>query len=303
MEYVTIGKNYPAGKIVPVKCVVNDKFDNINIKDQCFLLIILTEGNATFRVSGETVCATAPCFVCFNEISDLEFISKKKCKNIAVYFHPQFLNINMTFDLIRSNTYEDIANVHDMFLMKPFLDNYKIIPIAESYIDSINTACNGMVYELSEQRDWYWTCRGRSYFMEVIIALERMYNLLQTEELSMAYNVKNERLKEAILFIEGHYFNNITLEDIVSKVGINHTTLTSLFKDELGVSAVEYLMEYRIRVAKKKLSFTFVPIKDIAMQCGFKTVQHFSRVFKKYSNETPAHYRNRTFEKRVSELG
>ena len=28
MEYVTIGKNYPEGKIVPVKCVVNDKFDN-----------------------------------------------------------------------------------------------------------------------------------------------------------------------------------------------------------------------------------------------------------------------------------
>ena len=303
MDFVTIGKNYPAGKIVPIKCVVNDKLDNINIMNQCFLLIVLTEGNATFKVGNDTVSATAPCFVCFNERVNPLIVSKKKCKNIAVYFHPQFLNLNMTFDLIRSNTYEDIANVHDMFLLKPFADDYKIVPIAESYSDSIHSACAGMVYELTEQRDWYWTCRGRSYFMEVIIALERMYNLIQTQDLSIAYNVKDQKLREAILFIEGHYFHNVTLEDIVSKVGINHTTLTTLFRDELGVSAIEYLMDYRIKIAKKKLSFTFVPIKDIAKQCGFKTVQHFTRVFKKYTDETPATYRNRTFEKRVSELG
>ena len=177
------------------------------------------------------------------------------------------------------------------------------MPIAESYIDSINTASAGMVYELSEQRDWYWTCRGRSYFMEVIIALDRMYNLMQTEEISVAYNVKDQKLRDAILFIEGHYFRNLSLEEIVSKTGVNHTTLTYLFRNELGMSVMEYLMDYRIRVAKKKLSFTFVPIKDIAMQCGFKTVQHFGRVFKKYTNETPASYRDRTFEKRVNELG
>ena len=303
MDFVTVGKNYPAGKIVPIKCVVNDKFDNVNIKDQSFLLIIIIEGNATFKLGEKTLCATAPCFLCFNESAEPELVSKRKCKNIAVYFHPQFLNLNMTFDLIRSNSYEDIANVHDMFLMKPFASEYNIIPIVESYMDSISSACDGMVYELTEQRDWYWTCRGRSYFMEVIIALERMYSLMQTAEPSIAYSVNNQRLREAILFIEGHYFRSLSLDDTVSNVGVNHTTLTNMFREELGVSAMEYLSDYRIKIAKKKLSFTFVPIKDIAKQCGYKTVQHFTRVFKKYTNETPANYRNRTFEKRVSELG
>ena len=153
MDFVTVGKNYPAGKIVPIKCVVNDKFDNVNIKDQSFLLIIIIEGNATFKLGEKTLCATAPCFLCFNESAEPELVSKRKCKNIAVYFHPQFLNLNMTFDLIRSNSYEDIANVHDMFLMKPFASEYNIIPIVESYMDSISSACDGMVYELTEQRD------------------------------------------------------------------------------------------------------------------------------------------------------
>lgn len=303
MDYTTVGRSYPEGKIVSVKCVINDKLDNIDITDKCFLLLFLSEGNATFKVGDSIVFATAPCFVCFNEKAKPEIVSKRKCKNIAVYFHPQYLNRNMTFDLIRSNTYEDIASVHDMFLLKPFLDEYKVVPIAESYMDSIGTACAGMVYELSEQRDWYWSCRGRSYFMEVIIALERMYYLTRTEEVSIAYNVRNQKLRDAILFIEGHYFLNLALEDIVLKTGVNHTTLTNLFRSELGMSAMEYLMDYRIRVAKKKLSFTFVPIKDISAQCGFKNVQHFSRVFKKYTEETPAAYRNRTFEKRVNELG
>jgi len=303
VDYVTIGKNYPEGKIVPVNCQRNDSLKDINIKDQCYLLIIVTEGNAVFRWKDHTLCATAPCFVCFDETDNPVLINKKKCKSISVYFHPQFLNLNMTFDLIRSNNYDDIANVHDMFLLKPFLCGCGIVPIGESYVERINTACIGMEYELSEQRDWYWTCRGRSYFMEIIIALERMYDIMQSDEITEANDIKNEKLKNAMLFIEGHYFYPITLSEISKGAGINHTTLTAMFRKELDMTAIEYLMYHRVKVAKKKLSFTFVPIKDISAQCGFKTVQHFSRVFKKITGETPADYRNRTFEKRVTELG
>lgn len=73
---------------------------------------------------------------------------------------------------------------------------------------------------------------------------------------------------------------SITLLDIAKAAGINHTTLTVLMKEELGLTAIEYLMKYRVTVAEKQLEFTSVPIKDIANMTGFKTVQHFSRVFK-----------------------
>ena len=303
MNYVTIGRNYPEGKIVPVKCIKDDKFNNLHIKDECFLLVVLFEGQMSFSVGEKTVAASAPAFICFDENENPKLTYKKKCKSISLYFHPKFLNINMRFELIRSNSYDDIASVHDMFLLKPFVNGCTVIPIVESYMESLKSACDSMVRELSEQRDWYWTCRSRSYFMEVIITLERMHCLMQAGELSMAYSVKNLKLKDAVLFIEGHYFSDLTLDDIVLGCSINHTTLTELFRSEFGMTAMEYLMRHRISIAKKKLSFTFVPIKDISAQCGFKTVQHFSRVFKKYTNETPASYRNRTFEKRVAELG
>lgn len=303
MDFVTVGKNYPKGKIVPVKCKRNDDFSNISIKGVSFLLIILFEGSLSFELDGIEVSASAPSFICFDENTNPRLISKKRCKCISVYFHPTFINLNMSFELVRSNSYDDIASVHDMFLLKPFVNGVNVVPIGESHIEGIKESCVGMESELSEQRDWYWTCRSRSYFMEIIIALERMYSLMELLPLSDAYSVKDIKLREAMLYIEGHYFCNITLDDIVRGSGINHTSLTRLFRSELSMTAMEYLMDYRVRVARKKLSFTFVPIKDIASQCGFKTVQHFSRVFKKYTGETPANYRNRTFEKRVNELG
>ena len=73
-------------------------------------------------------------------------------------------------------------------------------------------------------------------------------------------------------------------------------------KDELGCTAMEYLMAYRTTVAKKQLAFTEVPIKDIANMTGFKTVQHFSRIFKEHTGATPAEYRKRAVENRKNEI-
>ena len=83
---------------------------------------------------------------------------------------------------------------------------------------------------------------------------------------------------------------------------MNHTTLTALMKEELGLTAIEYLMKYRITVAEKQLEFTSVPIKDIANMTGFKTVQHFSRVFKAQTGATPAEFRKNAVQKRKDDL-
>ena len=47
----TIGREYNTGKIAQVECISNDTLKSIDIKEQCYLLLILTAGTATFRVS------------------------------------------------------------------------------------------------------------------------------------------------------------------------------------------------------------------------------------------------------------
>ncbi len=303
MRHITVGRKYNEGKVAKIECVRNDRLQNIDIKDKCFLLIILTAGKLEFKVENEQFCAAAPAFICFDETQNPVLISKRKAQYTCIYFHPEFLNVNMSFELLRKKEYVDIASTHDLFLLKPFTNKAYVVPIAETQLEKIVQAADCLQTELENQRDWYWSCRGRSYFMEIIIALERMYGLIgygiKHQISDNAPIIKNPKLRDAVLYIEGHYGDDIILSDISANAGINHTTLTALMKEELGCTAIEYLMKYRITVAKKQLEFTSVPIKDIANMTGFKTVQHFSRVFKSQTGATPAEFRKNAVQKRM----
>ena len=270
------------------------------------MLIILTVGKLEFKVENEQFCAAAPAFICFDETADPMLISKQKAQYTYIYFHPEFLNVNMSFEMLRKKEYGDIASTHDLFLLKPFTDKAYVVPIAETQLEKIVQATDCLQTELENQRDWYWSCRGRSYFMEIIIALERMYGLIgygiKHQISDNAPIIKNPKLRDVVLYIESRFDESITLPDIAKAAGMNHTTLTVLMKEELGLTAIEYLMKYRITVAEKQLEFTSVPIKDIANMTGFKTVPHFSRVFKAHMDTTPAEFRKNAVQKRKEEM-
>ena len=306
MQHITVGRKYNEGKVAKIECVRNDRLQNTHIKNNCFLLIILTAGKLEFKVENEQFCTAAPAFICFDETQNPVLISKRKAQYTCIYFHPEFLNVNMSFEMLRKKDYGDIASTHDLFLLKPFTDKAYVVPIAETQLEKIVQAAGYMQEELQNQRDWYWSCRGRSYFMEIIIALERMYGLIgygvTHQKSDNTPIIKNAKLRDAVLYIESRFDESITLPDIAKAAGMNHTTLTALMKEELGLTAIEYLMKYRITVAKKQLEFTSVPIKDIANMTGFKTVPHFSRVFKAQTDATPAEFRKNAVQKRKEDL-
>ena len=306
MQHITVGRKYNEGKVAKIECTQNDRLQNTHIKNNCFLLIILTAGKLEFKVENEQFCTAAPAFICFDETQNPVLISKRKAQYTCIYFHPEFLNVNMSFEMLRKKDYGDIASTHDLFLLKPFTDKAYVVPIAEAQLEKITQAAGYMQEELKNQRDWYWSCRGRSYFMEIIIALERMYGLIgygvTHQKSDNTPIVKNAKLRDAVLYIESRFDESITLPDIAKAAGMNHTTLTALMKEELGLTAIEYLMKYRITVAEKQLEFTSVPIKDIANMTGFKTVPHFSRVFKAQTDATPAEFRKNAVQKRKEDL-
>lgn len=294
MKPQTFGRSFDAGKIVPIQCVKDDTLKDLDIKDSCFLLSIIYEGTAKFQVGDSSFEAMRPCFVCFDESDAPRLLKKRGVKCDSIYFNPTFLNINMTFSRIHSGNYEHLALTHDMFLLKPFTDTIRyVFPIFDECLDNMKRLFSMIENELKEQPDWYWSCRSRSYFMEIIIMLERAYGIIgQNDSGSSINKIKNPHLKNAVIFIESHYQESISLENLAKAASLNHSTLTQLFKDELGMTPVEYLWQYRITVAKKHLEFTSLPIKDISMRCGFKTVQHFSRKFEALTNSTPTAFRD-----------
>ncbi len=302
MLYSTVGRQFNAGKVAHIVCVKNNILPSAAMQGQRFLLVVLTVGRLTFLRDGQEIIAHAPAFVCFDECENVTLKSRAKAAYWAVYFHPDFLNVNMTFDFIRAARYADIASTHDMFLLKPFLQGVAIVPLGDAQVMRVEDMCEHLQEELTVQRDWYWSCRGRSYFIELMIALERMYGLCDLDSQSKTVIVKNPKLRAALLYIEGHFMENVSLADICRASGFNRTSLTAAFHAEMGMTATQYLYLYRIQVAKKQLEFTDVPIKDIAARVGFKTVPHFNRVFTQRVGETPAQFRKTAVQKRKDEM-
>ncbi|MBO4584135.1 MAG: helix-turn-helix transcriptional regulator [Clostridia bacterium] len=289
----TIGREYDVGRVAQVRCIKNDTLKDLDIKGHCFLLIIMREGSANFKVGGRSFKATAPCFVCFDERENPKLTKKQGLKCDSVYFHPMFLNVNMTFKRLRSGDYSRLALSHDMFLLKPFADEERFVfPVFEDYLDNLMALFTRLDTELREQPDWYWSCRSRSCFMEIILMLERAYGVFGQENTpSSLEGITEPHLRRAVIFIESNFEEDITLNSVREAASMNHNTLTQLFKQELGMTPIEYLWHYRIVVAKKHLEFTNLPLKEISLRCGFKTTPHFVRKFGEYVGVTPTEFR------------
>lgn len=144
MKHVTVGREYSKGKIALCECIKDDSLNSISIVNDCFCLLIISRGSAEFKVNNTLFTAHAPCFVCFSEEEDPIVLSKCNLKCSSIYFHPKFLNVNMCFGLLRSGRYSDIAQNHDMFLLRPFIDKKYVVNISNGFTEKILTAFNGM---------------------------------------------------------------------------------------------------------------------------------------------------------------
>lgn len=211
----------------------------------------------------------------------------------------------MNFDFIRSQTYDDIASIHDLFLLKPFTEGPTVIPFLDNYHHRINNAFEELLMQLNNQPDWYWSCRARSSFIDIIITIEKHYQMLNRNELIINKGhifLNCSYVKKAVVYIENNYSSRISFNDILFAAGTNHTTLSNNFKTETGMTVMDYVWYYRIEIAKKKLRFTDIPIKEIALQCGFASTEHFSRLFTKLTGNPPAAFRKIAVELRKAEI-
>ena len=293
MKPQTVGRNHDIGRMVPIQCVKDDTLRDLNIKDACFGLLIIYEGTVIFQIGDLSFEATGPCFVCFDESNSPKILRKRGVKCDSVYFEPTFLNINMSFSRVHSGGYEQVALTHDLFLLKPFTDTVRyVFPIFDELLYNLKRLFSMLENELKVQSDWYWSCRCRSYFIEMMLLLERTYGLIgQNDSVENSNKILNPHLKKAVIYIENNYRDAISLEDVAKAASSSHSMLTQLFKNELNMTPIEYVWHHRLTVAKKFLEFTNLPIKDIALRCGFKTTQHFSRKFEEKVGSNPTSFR------------
>ena len=102
---------------------------------------------------------------------------------------------------------------------------------------------------------------------------------------------KRQNLTEIKDYLEEHFSEKITLDELAENFFINKFYLTRIFRNQFGMSINSYLLQYRITKAKQLLRFTDKTAEEIGLECGLGAANYFSRTFKKVEGITPGEYR------------
>lgn len=107
------------------------------------------------------------------------------------------------------------------------------------------------------------------------------------------YRLQRARLDKISKVIEERGTEAITLADIAKELNISIFHFCHIFKELTGYTFSQYLIRYRLLKAQELLVAGDQPIIEVAMACGFNSVNYFNRVFKEVIGSTPRAYRNK----------
>ncbi len=94
-------------------------------------------------------------------------------------------------------------------------------------------------------------------------------------------------------YIEANYYKDITVEGIARELGLDRSYLSSLFKEQIGMSPKEYIVSFRLENAAELMTLHGFSPKQAAASCGYLDIFNFSKMFKKKYGISPREYKNR----------
>ncbi|WP_250126760.1 AraC family transcriptional regulator [Chroococcidiopsis sp. CCMEE 29] len=125
----------------------------------------------------------------------------------------------------------------------------------------------------------------------LVIHLLRHYSTVTQTITSQNRSLTRTQLQQAIDYIQTHLNRDLSLAELASVISISPTYFASLFKQAMGISPHQYVIQQRVEQAKLMLSKTDLAIADIAIQVGFSSQSHLTQQFKRVTGLTPKQVR------------
>ncbi len=133
------------------------------------------------------------------------------------------------------------------------------------------------------------TGQGRQY--RLLGELYVLFSYLIAQRETVKVYEKGDAVRETIDQIVNNFCQPISIADIAKKLNYNRSSLYRKFIAETGKSPQEFLIEYRIKMARQDLEFSNLSLIEVCYACGFNNYAHFSTQFRKLMGVSPAKYR------------
>ena len=110
-------------------------------------------------------------------------------------------------------------------------------------------------------------------------------------ELQSGTKDSDEKMKAMMRYIHAHYPENISVDQLAKEAHISKRVCFRLFRENLHMSPVEYMTDYRLRKACQRLAETDESVTQIAYGCGLGSSSYFGKLFREHFGCPPAAYR------------
>lgn len=185
---------------------------------------------------------------------------------------------------------QDCSSVAELFKkyklnLEPLVISFPVNTIMH---DTNKTALN-MIYFLREKSE------NPQSLTSTIIRYGLISLLMHITEPGFQSRPHLNNITEALLkLVDNNYAEPNLLTRATTELNYTASYISAIFKKDFGITFTDYLMQYRINIAKQLLRTTDMSITDISSSVGYSDVKFFRDLFKKHTNMTPRQYKNST---------
>lgn len=215
-----------------------------------------------------------------------------------------FINKNVVHLIRKNNTCH-----YNSFIFPDYFLKFYFGSPAKRFVDNIVGKEQFPIYHFSEENQDNYTVlkllkqlselekeKTEFYIYEVLVLLTSLW--LEISKNIQFYipsekqdTIINIRMQKFLQYIESHYNENISLDELSASANVSKSECLRCFKSTLKTTPYKYLMEYRLLKASELLKNTDESITNIAGYVGFSQASHFGKCFKVKTGYSPKDYR------------
>lgn len=223
------------------------------------------------------------------ELHKYEMLQDERIEVVNMLFYPKIVD----WTLIRE---ADNVELMDFFYVQPFLPPEirfgNVLKLKREEAGVVRQMVENLVYEYNHKKTNYQLLI-KLMMTQLIVLIGRNYTeqrkSYMTPGIMSAQRINN--IHRVIGYLERHYAEDISLEQL-SRISLySERQLTRIFKEATGETIFGYLHQLRIERAKRLLLTTDAKVSDICTEVGFNDIRFFNKVFKKITGLNPKHYR------------
>ncbi len=248
-------------------------------------------GTALFEIGEKQIAVEAGSAILING-GHLHSISEKKetgasgsCIILSILFHPDYL-----FE----STDSFLAIKYGAPIIKDPEFRYALFTPGDSW-GKRGIECINAILTANLNQSYGHELVTKSHLCSFWIQLLEKADIFRKNTPSFSLSVMDEeRIKNAITFIQEHYHQQITLKDIADSIHVSKSECCRCFKRAMQLSPFDYLLMYRIYASALQMQHgggKTESIASLAASVGFNNTSYYNKIFKKYLFFTPRQYR------------